>query len=85
LELEERKANLAEANAEIIVGQAAVDAAQLNVDFTQVTAPISGRISRIFVTAGNLVTGGGGQTTLLTTIMSVDPIYCYVDADERSV
>ena len=48
-------------------------------------APIDGRISRRYVTAGNLVHGGTGMPTLLTTIVSIDPIYCYIDADERSV
>ena len=58
----------------------------LNLEYTKVTAPISGRISRYLVTAGNLVQSGdqsGG--TLLTTIVSVDPIYAYFDIDERTV
>jgi RND family efflux transporter MFP subunit len=61
-----------------------VNAAQLNVEFTQVRAPISGRISRNFVSVGNLINGGTTQSTLLTTIVSLDPIYCYFEADERS-
>ncbi len=63
--------------------EAAVQAARLNVEFTRVTAPISGRISRKLVTEGNLINGGTGGT-LLTTIVSLDPIYCYAEADEQS-
>ena len=64
--------------------RAAVEAAQLNVEFTQVKAPISGRISRNLVTVGNLINGGTAESTLLTTIVSLDPIYCYFEVDERS-
>jgi RND family efflux transporter MFP subunit len=54
-------------------------------EFTEVRAPISGRISNARVTAGNLVTGGStANTTLLTTIVSLDPLYCYFEADEAS-
>lgn len=74
-----------EADAAINVGKAAVEAARLNLEYTRVLAPIDGRISRRYVTAGNLVHGGIGMPTLLTTIVSVDPVYCYIDADERSV
>jgi RND family efflux transporter MFP subunit len=66
--------------------KAAVERAQLDLDFTKVTAPVSGRISRYFVTVGNLVQAGdltGG--TLLTTIVSVDPMYAYFDVDEHTV
>lgn len=64
--------------------QASVDAAKLQLEWTNVTAPISGRVSRKLVTEGNLISGGTGATTLLTTIVSLDPIYCYFDVDERS-
>jgi RND family efflux transporter MFP subunit len=57
---------------------------RLNVEFTQVKAPISGRISRQLVTEGNLITGGTGDATLLTTIVSLDPIYGYFEMDERA-
>src|SRR5205823_11915813 len=50
----------------------------------QVRAPISGRISRNLVSVGNLINGGSTQSTLLTTVVSLDPIYCYFEADERS-
>lgn len=64
--------------------RAAVKAAKLNVEFTRVTAPLTGRISRRLVTEGNLINGGTAQATLLTTIVSMDPIYVYFEADERS-
>lgn len=63
---------------------AAVETAKLNAEFTRVMAPINGRISRKLVTEGNLINGGTAQSTLLTTIVSLDPIYCYIEADERS-
>jgi RND family efflux transporter MFP subunit len=59
---------------------------QLDLDFTKVLAPISGRISRMLVTEGNLVQSGqNGGGTLLTTLVSVDPIYAYFDVDEHTV
>ena len=51
-------------------------------EFTRVTAPITGRISRKLVTQGNLINGGTAESTLLTTIVSMDPIYVYFEADE---
>jgi RND family efflux transporter MFP subunit len=71
------------AQATVEQSEAFVEAAKLNVEYTQVTAPISGRISRKLVTEGNLINGGTGGT-LLTTIVSLDPIYCYAEADEQS-
>jgi RND family efflux transporter MFP subunit len=66
--------------------KATVERARLNVIFTRVTAPISGRISRYSVTVGNLVSAGDLTSgTLLTTIVSVDPMYAYFDVDERTV
>jgi RND family efflux transporter MFP subunit len=63
--------------------RAALREAQLNLEFSRVTAPMSGRIGRHLVSVGNLVTGGtGGGTTLLTTIVSLDPIQFYFDASE---
>ena len=85
IELENARARMREAEAAVAVAKAVVQTAELNVEWTRVTAPITGRISRKFVTAGNLINGGPGQATLLTTITSVDPIYCYVDADEQSL
>lgn len=65
--------------------EAALRAARLDLEFTQIRAPISGRISDARVTEGNLVSGGTQNTTLLTTIVELDPIYCEIEADERSV
>jgi RND family efflux transporter MFP subunit len=73
-----------EARAAIQSARAAVERAALDVEFTKVTAPISGRVSRAYVTKGNLVNAGGGETTLLTTIVAMDPIYVYFDVDERA-
>jgi RND family efflux transporter MFP subunit len=65
--------------------EAALKVAELDLEFTEVRAPIGGRISNARVTAGNLVTGGNSaNTTLLTTIVSLDPLYCYFEADEAS-
>jgi multidrug efflux system membrane fusion protein len=74
-----------EAEAAIQSAQASVENAKLNVEYTHITAPIDGRISRKMITEGNLVNGNQGQSTLLTTIVSLDPIYCYFDAPEPSV
>src|SRR2546426_5715514 len=73
-----------QAQESVQAARAMVNAAQLNVEFTQVRAPISGRISRNFVSVGNLINGGTTQSTLMTTIVSLDPIYCYFEADERA-
>jgi RND family efflux transporter MFP subunit len=85
IELENARARLREAEAAVAIARAVVQTAALNVEWTRVTAPITGRISRKYVTPGNLINGGPGQATLLTTITSVDPIYCYVDTDEQSL
>lgn len=60
--------------------QAALDAAKLNLEFTEVRAPIDGRVSRALITAGNLVS----SASVLTTIVSDDPVYAYFDADEQT-
>lgn len=57
--------------------------AQLNLDFTQVTAPIDGRASRAMITAGNLVTAGD-SASVLTTLVSQDKVYVYFDVDEET-
>ena len=66
----------------MIVARAAERAAALNVEFTQVRAPIGGRISRKFVSVGNVISGGQAGSTLLTTIVAVDPIQFVFDASE---
>jgi RND family efflux transporter MFP subunit len=83
---ETRMKSATEANAVVRSAEAALTTAELDLEFTEVRAPISGRISNARITAGNLVTGGNtAGATLLTTIVSLDPIYCYIDADEASV
>jgi RND family efflux transporter MFP subunit len=79
------KAELSQAASAVAAAKAAAEVSRLNLEWTRVVAPISGRISRKYVTKGNLINGGVGQATLLTTIQSLDPIYCYVDVDERSI
>ena len=79
-----RSTGLYEATAAVKSAEANVYSARLNLEFTQVRAPIDGRIGREMVTEGNLVSGGGADATLLTFIVSTDPVYVYVDADERS-
>lgn len=83
-EVDTRVSDQRQAQESVQAARATVNAAQLNVEFTQVRAPISGRISRNLVSVGNLINGGTTQSTLLTTIVSLDPIYCYFEADERS-
>lgn len=78
-------ARLQEARAAQAAATAAVESARLNVEWCRVVAPISGRISYKHATTGNLVTGGTGSGTLLTTLVSVDPIYANFDVDERTV
>lgn len=65
--------------------RAAMESAKLNLEFTEVRSPIRGRTSRAIVTEGNLISGSGDGATLLTTVVSQDPLYCYVDVDERSI
>ena len=71
-----------EAEAALIVARASERTAALNVEFTRVRAPIAGRISRKFVSVGNLISGGQAGSTLLTTIVAVDPIQFLFDASE---
>ncbi len=67
------------------VSEAKVRTAELDLSYTRVAAPITGRVSRTLVTAGNYVVGGGGSgSTLLTTIVSQDPIYAYIDISENN-
>ena len=80
-QLDQDKAALASADAQVKKSKAALDAANLNLSFTTVKAPIGGRISRTFYTVGNLVSQ---DQTLLTTIVSMNPIYVYFDMDERT-
>lgn len=71
--------------AQVQSAQAAVAAARLDLSYARITAPISGRVDRVLVTEGNLVSGGAaGAATLLTTIVSIDPLHVYFDIDEAT-
>jgi RND family efflux transporter MFP subunit len=83
--VDQRRQALQAAHASEMQAEGALKAAQLNVEFTHVMAPITGRVSRHLVTPGNLVQGSdNGASTLLTTIVSLDPIYIYFDVDEAT-
>jgi RND family efflux transporter MFP subunit len=83
-EFDQKAASLQQAEASVRSAQAAKDSAALNLDFTRITSPISGRVSNESVTVGNLVMAGATDK-VLTTVVSVDPFYVYVDADENSI
>jgi multidrug efflux system membrane fusion protein len=80
-ELDMRHAAHAQSTADVRAAEAAVATATLNLSFTEVRAPVAGRASRALVTVGNLATA---DQTLLTTVVSQDPMYVYFDADENS-
>ncbi len=82
--VDQRRQALQAAHAAETVADGALKAAQLNIEFTHVMAPITGRVSRHLVTPGNLVQGSDGGSTLLTSIVSLDPIYIYFDVDEAT-
>ena len=79
-----REAFAKESAAQVAAVQAALREAELNLEFTRVTSPIDGRISRAIVTVGNLVSSGPGEATLLTTVVSLDPVYASFEADEQT-
>jgi multidrug efflux system membrane fusion protein len=83
-ELDERLSTLNQQQASVSAAKAALDNAALQLSFTKVRAPVDGRVSRAEVTRGNLVTGGNNGGTLLTTVVSVDPIYVYFEGDENA-
>jgi membrane fusion protein, multidrug efflux system len=82
--VDQRRQALQAAHAAETVAEGSLKAAQLNVEFTHVVAPIGGRVSRHLVSVGNLVQGSDGGSTLLTSIVSLDPIYIYFDMDEAT-
>jgi RND family efflux transporter MFP subunit len=84
-EAEARQARYNEAHAALLAAQAARDAAKLDLDYTEIRSPIDGRVSRELVNVGNYVSGVAGVGTLLTTIVSVDPVHVYADVDENSL
>src|ERR1700676_3911595 len=78
------KASYGEAAASLDAAEAALETSRLNLEWTEVRAPITGRVSRMNVTVGNLVNGGSGQPTPLTTIVSIDPLYAYINVPESA-
>ncbi|MBB5208105.1 efflux RND transporter periplasmic adaptor subunit [Chiayiivirga flava] len=79
-QLDQRKSAAAQAEANVQAAKAALDAAKLDLDFTEVRAPIAGRAGRALITTGNLVTG----EDVLTTLVSLDKVHVHFDTDERS-
>jgi RND family efflux transporter MFP subunit len=77
-EAEARKARYEEA-------KAALDSARLDLEYTEVRAPIDGRVSRALLTEGNYVSGNAGSASLLTTVVSVNPVYVHADIDEDTL
>ena len=80
--LDQYKAGVVEAEARVTAQKKSLDVYNLNKEFTRVTSPIDGQVSRYYLTLGNLV---NQDQTLLTTIVSPDPIYVYFDMDERTL
>ena len=83
-ELDARSSSRAEGDGAVRAAEAALRLARLNLEWTVVRAPITGRVGRAEITQGNLVQSGPPSPTLLTTIVSLDPIYVYFDTDEQS-
>jgi RND family efflux transporter MFP subunit len=84
-EFDQKAAAWQQASAATRSAEAAKNASALNLEFTQVRSPIEGRVSNERVTVGNLVQPGSGQDSVLTTVVSIDPIYVLIDADENMV
>jgi RND family efflux transporter MFP subunit len=83
-EFDSRTSAQANSVAAVRAAEAAVETARLNIGWTQVRSPIAGRVSRAEVTEGNLVQAGPPDATLLTNVVSLDPIYLYFDSDEQT-
>jgi RND family efflux transporter MFP subunit len=83
-EFDTRTSAEAESKASIAAAEAAVATARLNTEWTRVRSPISGRVSRAEITEGNLVQAGPPDATLLTTVVSLDPVYVYFEGDEQT-
>src|SRR5262245_8412035 len=84
-EAEARQSRFSEAKAALLAAEAARNFAKLDLEFTEIRSPIDGRVSRALVTTGNFVSGVAGNATLLTSIVTVDPVYVYADFDEQSL
>lgn len=84
-EADARMARFNEAKAALQEAEAARDFSKLDLEYTEVRAPIDGRVSRAMMTEGNYVSGVAGGASLLTTIVSVNPVYVYADIDEDTL
>ena len=84
-EAEARQSRFGEAKAALLAAQAARDFSKLDLELTEICSPIDGRVSRALVTQGNFVSGVAGNATMLTTIVTVDPVYVYANFDEHSL
>lgn len=84
-ESDARVARFKAAKAALLSAEAARDFAKLDLDNTEVRSPIDGRVSRAYLTEGNYVSGIAGAATTLTTVVSVNPVYVYVDVDEQTL
>lgn len=80
-EYDQRASAMATARSAVLAAEAELDSAQLNLSYTEIRSPIDGRVSRAFVTRGNLA---ASDQTLLTRVVSVDPVYVYFESDEQS-
>ena len=84
-EFDQKAATYQGASAATASAEAAKNSAALNLEFTQIKSPIDGRVSDARITLGNLVQPGAGPESVLTTVVSVDPIYAKIDADENAI
>src|SRR6202048_1175895 len=82
--VDQRRQALQAARAAEMQAEGALKAANLNIEFTHVLAPMAGRVSRHLVSVGNLVQGSEGNATLLTSIVTLDPIYIYFDVGDAT-
>jgi membrane fusion protein, multidrug efflux system len=84
-ELDQAQSTRDQAQGSLETAQAAIDNAKLNLDYSVIKAPIDGKMSRPMITVGNVVNAGSSGNNLLTTIVSIDPIYVYFDVDENAL
>ena len=84
-ELDESVSGVKEAEASLFAAKSDAARTELDLKYTKILSPISGRIDRALVTPGNMLTGGLGNGTLITRIVSVAPVYAYLDVDESTI
>ncbi len=84
-ELDSRVSTFKQNEANTSAARAAVQTSQLNLEFCRIASPIDGRVSRERVTVGNLIQPSGGPEGILTTVVSIDPLYAYLDVDENAI